>query len=328
MRAVFIALLLGASAFPPLASDASVLSIFSGFFGKKAEKETLNSQTVSLLKASLSSENAPRGGGDITIVDDSALQPDAGPLGASYDVVDEGSDRISVYVVRKGDSISGIARMFGVSPNTIVWANDLKNGIIAEGQKLVILPVSGIMHTVKKGDTVKKVAERYKADLGEVLVFNGLSPDAELAEGSTILIPDGEGVPVNLATGRAVTVRGASAPSYVGYYIRPLVGGYKTQGLHGYNGIDIAGPLGTPILAAAAGEVLIARQGGWNGGYGTYVVLLHRNGTQTLYSHLQRVNVEPGVVVAQGETIGFMGNTGRSTGVHLHFEIRGARNPF
>lgn len=305
-----------------------MFSILGGFFGKKAEKETRNSQTVSLLKASLSSENAARGGGDITIVDDSALLPDAGPLGASYEAVDESSDRISVYVVRKGDSISGIAKMYGVSPNTIVWANDLKNGIISEGQKLVILPVSGIRHTIKQGDTAKKIADKYKADLSEVLVFNGLSPDAELAVGSTIIIPDGEGAPVNLATGRAARIRGAGAPSYVGYYIRPLVGGYKSQGLHGYNGVDIAGPLGTPILASAAGEVLIARQGGWNGGYGTYVVILHPNGTQTLYSHLQRTNVEAGAAVARGEVIGFLGNTGRSTGPHLHFEIRGAKNPF
>ena len=122
-------------------------------------------------------------------------------------------------------------------------------------------------------------------------------------------------------------LRGAGGPSYEGYYIRPIYGGYKSQGLHGYNGVDLAGPLGTPVVAAASGDVIISRQGGWNGGYGNYIVIQHDNGTQTLYGHLRSNVAEVGWHVTQGQLIGYLGNTGRSTGAHLHFEVRGAKNP-
>jgi murein DD-endopeptidase MepM/ murein hydrolase activator NlpD len=110
--------------------------------------------------------------------------------------------------------------------------------------------------------------------------------------------------------------------------MRPLTGGIKTQGIHGYNGVDIGASTGTPILAAAGGEVIISRAEGWNGGYGIYVVIRHDNGTQTLYAHMSQDIVSVGQRVSQGEVIGYVGNTGRSSGPHLHFEIRGATNPF
>ncbi len=98
--------------------------------------------------------------------------------------------------------------------------------------------------------------------------------------------------------------------------------------MHGNNGVDIAAPLGTPVVASAGGTVIIARSSGWNGGYGLYVVISHSNGTQTLYAHLSSVNVSVGDSVSKGQVIGKVGNTGKSTGPHLHFEVRGARNPF
>jgi murein DD-endopeptidase MepM/ murein hydrolase activator NlpD len=106
------------------------------------------------------------------------------------------------------------------------------------------------------------------------------------------------------------------------------VGGVKTQGLHGYNGIDIGAAAGTSIVAAAPGTVIIARSGGWNGGYGSYVVVQHGNGTQTLYAHASSVLVSQGQQVTQGQAIARVGATGRATGNHLHFEVRGAKNPF
>ena len=81
-------------------------------------------------------------------------------------------------------------------------------------------------------------------------------------------------------------------------------------------------------MASASGEVIISRAGGWNGGYGSYVVIKHSNGTQTLYAHNSRNNVSVGDYVNQGDIIAFVGSTGKSTGPHVHFEIRGARNPF
>jgi murein DD-endopeptidase MepM/ murein hydrolase activator NlpD len=98
--------------------------------------------------------------------------------------------------------------------------------------------------------------------------------------------------------------------------------------LHGWNAVDIGAPRGTAIYAAAAGTVIVARTGGWNGGYGNYVVISHPNGTETLYAHMSKVLASAGEQVAQGDTIGLVGMTGLATGNHLHFEVRGAANPF
>ena len=108
----------------------------------------------------------------------------------------------------------------------------------------------------------------------------------------------------------------------------PVPGAIKTQGVHGYNAIDLAAAVGTAIKAAGSGEVIVSKSSGWNGGYGNYIVIRHANGVQTLYAHLSRNDVGVGASVSVGQVIGGMGNTGRSTGSHLHFEVRGARNPF
>jgi murein DD-endopeptidase MepM/ murein hydrolase activator NlpD len=110
--------------------------------------------------------------------------------------------------------------------------------------------------------------------------------------------------------------------------MRPIVGGRKTQGLHGHNGIDLGAYYGAPILASAEGDVIISATSGYNGGYGRYIVISHTNGTQTLYGHLSANIVSAGDHVTQGQVIGAMGSSGKSTGTHLHFEVRGAKNPF
>jgi murein DD-endopeptidase MepM/ murein hydrolase activator NlpD len=110
--------------------------------------------------------------------------------------------------------------------------------------------------------------------------------------------------------------------------MRPVSGGRESQGLHGYNAVDLAAPVGTPIYAAAEGTVIVSIMGGWNGGYGNYVVISHPNGTQTLYAHAKETLVIPGQHVEQGQLIAKIGMTGKTTGPHVHFEIRGARNPF
>lgn len=220
--------------------------------------------------------------------------------------------------------------MFDVSVNTILWANNMKKGAaIKEGQTLIILPVTGVRYTVQKGDSVASIAKKYHGDVAEIIEYNGLADASDIAVGDIILVPGGE-VPAPKYTSVAVTKRavGTGGPSYSGYYTHPLPGGVKTQGLHGYNGIDIGAPRGTPIRASASGTVIVSREGGWNGGYGNYVVIKHDNTTQTLYAHMQSVIVASGEYVNQGQIIGYVGSTGRSTGVHLHFEIRGAKNPF
>ena len=290
-----------------------------------------NSQNVAILQAALHIDpNPAKGGGEISVVDNVALQSQSGVSGTIVEISERKSDQIAIYEVREGDSLSQIAEMFDVTTNTIRWANDF-DGAISPGQTLIILPITGITHVVKSGGTIADIAKIYDADIREIALFNGISVDAALNPGDKILVPNA--IPLSESQPKETkTIVKASkkigTTSYSGYYMRPLSGGTKTQGIHGYNGVDIGAPAGTPIYASAAGTVIISKQGGWNGGYGSYVVIKHNNSTQTLYAHLSSNLVGVGQTVAQGQTIGNVGNTGRSTGNHLHFEIRGAKNPF
>ena len=268
---------------------------------------------------------------------DTALVSYSGPSGAITDIVSSPqSDTISVYVVRSGDTLSDIARMFNVSVNTIVWANNLKSTKdFHPGDTLIILPISGVKHSIVKGDTFKSIARRYDADANEIAQFNGLDPAVALEVGSTIIIPGGEIAPAAPTVKKSSPRKGAGepyigggGPSQPGYYSSPVPGSRVTQGLHGHNGIDFGAARSTPIRAAANGTVIVSRNGGWNGGYGNYVVITHSNGTQTLYAHMMSAIVSPGQSVSSGQVIGYVGSTGKSTGAHLHFEVRGAANPF
>jgi LysM repeat protein len=317
----------------PFTASAGILSFVAEFLSSaKAQEESPkhNSQNIPLLQAARNFDPNPIvGGGDVIIANDSALVPEDGPLGGLPENKKniQTSDQISLYVVRNGDTLSSIANAFGVSINTIRWSNDIRGSVISPGQTLVILPVSGVRHTVKSGDTIASITKLYKGDIDEVLRYNNLDVDSKLSVGDIVIVPDGEVVSSGQTTVSARTQTVTSAKSVSGYFIRPT-SGPKTQGIHGYNGIDIAPPTGTPVVAAAAGNVIISRSSGWNGGYGNYVVIQHNNGTQTLYAHFSSTVVSQGVRVEQGEVIGYVGSSGRSTGPHLHFEIRGAKNPF
>ncbi len=265
------------------------------------------------------------GGGTVTTAEGALIS--TGPVGASTiaEAKLNTSGEISVYVVREGDSLSQIAEMYGVTSNTILWANDLASAAsIKPGQTLVILPVAGVQHKVVKGDTIASVVKKYDAELDEVLAFNHLEADAALAVGEEVIIPGG-----TVKTVAPKSTGGGGGGAGAGWLAHPLPGSQKSQGIHGYNGIDFARvPQGTTVRAAAAGTVVVARSGGWNGGYGNYVVIKHPNGVQTLYAHLSSVEVSQGQAVSQGERLGGVGTTGRSTGIHLHFEVRGGKNPF
>jgi LysM repeat protein len=318
---------------PGAIAYAGFFSFFSDIFTKvNTEEKPINSQNIALL-ASVGADFGTNIGEDVNTVGESALLADAGPEGGLADV--SGNDfehgQISIYVVHDGDSFTSIAKMFDVSVNTILWANNMPRGAkLTVGQTLIILPVSGVQYVVKKGDTIESIAKKYKGDPDEIRAYNALALADVLDVGAELIIPDGE-----MPTAAPKTVRPASSkvrnvggPNYSGYYAAPLANYRRTQGLHGYNGIDLGSYIGAPITAAAAGDVIIARQGGYNGGYGNYVVVKHGNGTQTLYAHMLSTAVSAGQHVVQGQVVGALGNTGRSTGPHLHFEVRGARNPF
>lgn len=272
------------------------------------------------------------------IDDDNTLSPEIARMYATS--TEPLNTQISTYIVRSGDTISSVAKMFNVSVNTILWANDLTSkSFLKEGQTLVILPVTGINYTIKSRDTIQGIAKKFGSDVEDILNYNDLTLASVLKPGDQIIIPDAElAAPVKkpaVVKGRITrapyepVLEGPGWPSYPGYFSCPVPGSYISQNLHGHNGVDLAAPRGTPIRAAAAGTVIISRSNGaWNGGYGNFVVIMHQNGTQTLYAHMSKSIVYSGVTVPQGQIIGYIGMSGLTTGPHTHFEIRGAKNPF
>lgn len=233
------------------------------------------------------------------------------------------------YTVEPGDSLLDIAEKFNISLETLLWANDLtKNSIIRPGQKLIILPVSGVIHYVKSGDTLSEIAKKYKGDINEIIAFNELSGEGDIYVGDILIIPNGV-LPSSPKSEYSET------PLAKSYFISPISSPYKiTKGLHWYNAVDLSnGQCGSPIYAAAQGTVQKVKFG-WNRGYGNYLTILHPNGIVTTYAHLQEILVGAGEEVSQGQIIALMGGqpgtpgSGHSTGCHLHFEVHGARNPF
>lgn len=325
--------------FPPfLTTHASFFSVVGNILtpvGETADAAPAkNSQTLALLETTGAIDPKKAASESDVTINDNALVPDIGPLGTSADIApgtdNIDADAISLYVVLPGDTLSSIANMYDVSVNTIRWANNIEAGkSISVGQTLVILPISGVKYTVtKKGETVSGIAKKFSADSKEIQVFNGITSDSILAIGDTLIIPDGEVAPATPAkkpTSTSKVVPGYSGPSVEGYYGMPIHG-IITQGIHGHNGVDVGAPTGSAVYAAAEGTVIIAKGSGWNGGYGEMIGIAHSNGTQTIYGHLSQVNVSVGQHVQKGDGIGRSGNTGDSSGPHLHFEIRGAKN--
>ncbi|MDO8509664.1 MAG: M23 family metallopeptidase [bacterium] len=240
------------------------------------------------------------------------------------------------YTIQTGDSLSGIAYQFGISVATIMWENDLAlRTILKPGNKIVIPPITGIMHKVKKGDNLNKIATLYDAKTEDIIAFNKLKEDGtDIVIGERIMIPGGvrpeervyARAPVVKQTASNI-VRPASsrqAPTMSGF-VWPSAGRIVTQYYNWkHHAIDIAGGgMGTAIYVARSGTV-IKSQCGWNGGYGCHIIVDHGGGVKSLYAHNSRLLVNVGDYVETGQTIALMGNTGNVrgvTGIHLHFEI-------
>ncbi len=310
------------------------------------EKPTTNRSAgdIKLLSASTGPDlKANQGGGDI-IVDEGALAS-SGPFDFENAGMDKSAGEISVHVVRpctpeRCETLSHIAEMYGVSVNTILWANDIDNPkSVQPGDTLIILPITGVRHVVKSKETLATIAKKYGAEtpeqvegmVSDMLSYNRLASASDISVGDTVVVPGGvmhQATPAKSVAKASTPTRTTGGASGGGSLIHPVPGAVRTQGIHGYNAVDLAAANGTSIRAAAAGEVIVAKSGGWNGGYGSYVVVKHANGVQTLYAHMSSISVSVGTKVDAGDSIGGVGNTGRSTGSHLHFEVRGASNPF
>ena len=262
---------------------------------------------------------------------------DAGEQGMLTEISEKVRDRVVEYTVAPGDTVSAIADKFEVSMDTIRWENKLASiSSIKPGQKLRILPVTGVLHKVARGETIYTIAKKYDANPQAVVdyPFNNFADNETfaLAVGQELVVPDGK-KPAEVLWSPSKYVAqntpNAGAVSGTGRFVWPIAGRITQRFSWYHSGLDIATAYGTPVLAADSGTVMVA---GWpdNSGYGIRVVIDHGNGLQTLYGHLSKVLVSAGQTINRGDQIGLEGSTGRSTGPHLHFEIHrgGARlNP-
>ncbi len=231
---------------------------------------------------------------------------------------------IVTYIVQVGDTTESIAAGFGLQPTTIMWSNpeiEKAPDLLKVGQQLTILPLDGVYHTVAEGDSLGSIIEKYKASLLDVVncPFNKFPMDDDLPVGMKIIVPNGT---KPFETRKVTTYEGPApaAASGLGVFYWPASGTISQGYWWGHRAIDIAHSVGAAIVASDSGYISFA---GWTDiGYGYLIVVDHANGYQTYYAHLSNMFVVEGEVVSAGQVIGAMGNTGNSTGPHLHFEVR------
>lgn len=221
------------------------------------------------------------------------------------------------YMVSKGDTVSGIIQKFGLKNlGTLLSVNEISSAKkLRIGQKLIIPSIDGVIYTAVKGDSLSSIAQKYNLSLNAILDANDL-------ENQTVTI------------GQKLFIPGASMSSFelkkaLGeLFIYPVIGrltspfGYRRDPFTGrksfHTGIDIAAPRGTPIKLTLDGKVSYT---GYSAVYGNYVIVTHSGGYQSMYGHMHTIKVKRGQILSQGGIIGTVGNTGRSTGPHVHFSI-------
>ncbi|MCU0822362.1 MAG: M23 family metallopeptidase, partial [Spirochaetes bacterium] len=214
-------------------------------------------------------------------------------------------------VVGKGDTLSGIAKDYGVSMDTICGSNQLSSyDIIRDGTRLRIPNKDGILYSIQKGQNIVSVVKRYRTSLEKVYGINKIKNFDFIPDGTDIFIPDAK--PLNIVPGFLWPSGWSRITSSYGWRRHPINGVR-----HFHQGMDIRSKYGL-IRATKYGKVTYA---GWSGGYGKAVIIAHPGGWKSLYGHLSRILVRPGQYVKQGQYIGRSGNTGYSAGPHLHFEL-------
>lgn len=254
---------------------------------------------------------------------------------------------IDKYIVMNGDTLGTIAAKYEIAVETIKWANNLKGDLVKPGQELDIPPADGVLITVKKGDTLASLAKKYDGNDQSIADFNWLDYPFTLTAGQELFIPDGRmptvaprptyaSAPKTYTTGSYSAQYTGTVDSKVGRFLSWPVAGKSariSQYYKGYihRGVDIADRNLPNLVAAAAGKIIFAGCAGvcpplgstWGGsGYAWAVQIDHGNGYTTWYAHMKNIYVRTGQAVSRGQAIGQMGSTGRSTGPHVHFELR------
>lgn len=245
------------------------------------------------------------------------------------DITEQPREKVDYYIVQGGDTVSTIADQFNVSTNTILWENRLgAKDFIKPGNKLTILPTSGVSHQIKKGDTVASIAKKYGVEPQTIIDYNQLASADAIKIDQVLIVPGGKApeivAPVVTPTGSPRYSIGGTPPppARVSASEKMLwpTGSHRINQYFGWRhtGLDVDGNIGSPIYAAEGGRIEVV---GWGRGYGLHVIINHGGGKKTLYGHFSKAYVNAGQQVNKGDSIGLMGCTGWCTGPHLHFEV-------
>lgn len=207
---------------------------------------------------------------------------------------------------------------------TIRQANGLSSNSLKVGQTLRVPPIDGLFVKVKRGDNLSTIANRYKVNIDDIAKYNGLGSDSTIHAGNELLIPGAivQSSGSSYSSSGNVAVPNFNPTPYSGRFIWPTESPthFISQGVRaGHRAIDLPRTNGWGIYAAAPGIVQTSSS---RGGYGNLIIINHGGGWTTYYAHLSQFKVQSGTYVEQGQLIGLMGSTGRSTGPHLHFEVR------
>ena len=237
--------------------------------------------------------------------------------------------KVRMHKVQDGDTLGSIAEKYSIDVDTVLAANNNLTADIHQGDQLVILPSKGVLHTADMGDTLWSIANAYGISVATIITANSKGSE-DIGIGEKIFVPGGK--KPHSSERQLARAETPVSRSVVQRFAMPTVGelssgfGYRWGRLH--NGIDIANDIGTKIRATRSGRVIFA---GWYYGYGNTVVIEHDQGYTTLYGHLNESIVRDEQYVQGGQVIAYMGNTGNSTGPHLHFEVQrngAAINPY
>jgi murein DD-endopeptidase MepM/ murein hydrolase activator NlpD len=257
---------------------------------------------------------------------------DFSEYGVKTQISEKPRDQVLTYQVEQGDTLSSLANKFGVSVETIRWANTLSRDTLQVGQELKIPPVTGVVHKVREGETVYSIARKYGTEAQKIVnfPFNDFADldSFALNVGQTLIVPDGEIVQVENkpSSPRITSVQPSNLSSGgSGQFSWPTVGVITQYPIWYHMALDIANREAPGITAAGDGTVISVQYLKY--GYGHHAIIDHGDGLSTLYGHMTDVYVKAGDKVTRGQVIGKMGSTGRSTGTHLHFEVRRGGTP-
>lgn len=250
-------------------------------------------------------------------------QPAAGGGGSqSVQPADQKPPALTVYThtVRSGETLTDIARLYGVDIDTIIAANAIADpNRIRAGEKLTVPNMNGVLHTVQRGESLWSIANYYEVTIDEIVAANGIKNPNSLQVGQQLIIPGAQALVAARQKEALISPTGQLLRNFSWPVTGRISSRFGERWGRMHYGLDIAVPTGTPVRAAAAGRVTFA---GTQGGYGLLVKIDHGNGIETRYAHNSKIVVKVGQTVKRGDVIAYSGSSGNSTGPHVHFEIR------